>query len=220
MEPRSQQSPSAVQWLLLSTGVVAFIAVSGVVGMRLVRDLLPKSRCCAPIHEAKANLKALYTNEWAFLLEKDVFSEDMNPIGFEPELGNRYTYFAAPRGRVLKFEERKTPRSSVGGSRSAAYQIVAADPQVPKFRGTFETFVQTDCPLTPATLPDGTRAGLGVTLPDGGSSQGVFIGAAAANIDDDSTPDCWSIATVERVAADGYRIAPGEPYNELNDVEH
>lgn len=219
MEPRSAQSPGAMQWLLLSAGVVAFIGATGVVGVRLVRNLLPKPRCCAPVPEAKANLKALYTIERAYLQEKDVYSEDMNQIGFEPELGNRYTYFSASRGRVLKAEERRTPGSAGGWSRPA-YQLVAADPQARKFRGTFETFAQTACPLTLATLPDGTRAGLGVTLPAGGAGPGVFIGAAAANIDDDPTPDCWSVATVERVAADGTRILEGQPYNELNDVEH
>jgi type IV pilus assembly protein PilA len=220
MEPRSAQSPGAMQWLLLSTGVVAFIAVSGVVGIRLARNLLPKTCCGTSVSEAKANLKGLFTAQRALYQEKDVYSEDMNQIGFEPELGNRYTYFSAPRGRVLKPEERKTPRSAVGWSRPTPYQIVAADPQARKFRGTFETFAQTGCPLTPATLPDGTRAGLGITLPADGAGPGVFIGVAVANIDGDPTPDCWSVATVDRVAADGTRIYEGQPYNELNDVEH
>lgn len=220
MEPRSAQSPGAMQWVLLSAGVVAFIAASGVVGLRLVRDLLPKPHCCAHVPEAKAHLKALYTTERAYLQEKDVYSEDLNQIGFEPELRNRYTYFSAPRGRVLKAEERRTAGAAGDWSRRAAYQIVAADPQTRSFRGTFETFAQTGCPLTPAIFPDGTRAGLGVTLAAGGVGPGVFIGAAAANIDGDPTPDCWSVATVDRVAADGTRILEGQPYNELNDVEH
>ncbi|HEX5750429.1 MAG TPA: hypothetical protein VFZ09_29640 [Archangium sp.] len=204
---------------MLSLGVLAFIGVTGVVGMRLVARLLPGHHCCAPVNEAKANLKALYITERAWVQEFEAFSEDMNQMGFEPELGNRYTYFSAPRGRVLTHRERQAARSKAGWSRTMAYQIIPADPGSPRFRGTFETFAQTGCPLTLATLPDGTPAGLGVTLPADGSGPGVFIGAAAANIDDDATPDCWSIATVERVAADGTRIAPGEPYNELNDVD-
>lgn len=219
MEPRAARSPHVAQWLLLSIGALAFIGVTGVVGLRFVEPLLFGRSCCAPSHEAKMYLKDLYTYERAWVQEFDAYSEDMNQMGFEPELGNRYTYFSAPRGRVLTTAERQTPRQEMNGSRPAAYQIVAADSGNPKFRGTFETFAKTGCPLTLATLPDGTRAGLGVTLPADGSGPGVFIGAAAGNIDGDPTPDCWSIATVERVAADGTRIAPGAPYNELNDVE-
>jgi type IV pilus assembly protein PilA len=215
----SPQSPHALQWLLLSIGVVAFIAVTGVVGLRFVAPLLPGFHHHPTIHEAKGNLKALYTSQRAWYQEKDTYTEDLERLGFFPEVGNRYTYFSAVRGRVLKVEERNGS-APTGDSPRPPYQIIAADPKSPRFRGTFETFARTRCPLTLATLPDGTHAGLGVTPPSDGSGPGVFIGAAVANLDDDSTPDCWSIATVERVAADGTRIAPGEPYNELNDVEH
>ncbi|WP_375765635.1 hypothetical protein NR798_28450 [Archangium gephyra] len=218
MEPRSAQSPLASQWLLLSIGVVAFIAVTGVMGLRFIEPLLPGHHHCAT-PEAKGNLKALYTAQRAWYQEKDTYTEDLAWLGFWPEQGNRYTYFSASRGRVLKAEERYGPAPTDGSPRPS-YQIIAADPAGPAFRGSFETFARSGCPLTPATLPDGTRAGLGVTLPAGGAQPGVFIGAAAANIDADPTPDCWSIATVDRVAADGTPISAGQPYNELNDVEY
>lgn len=204
MEPRSAQVPRFSEWLLLVGGVGALVSAVGFVGMRLVRPMLAPRNCCAPVPEPKANLLALFTSERAFFQEKDFYSEDMGLVGFAPGPGNRYTYFAATHGPV-----------------SRPSHLVAADPKAPSFRGSFSSFWQTGCPLTPAVLPDGTRAGLGVTLPPGGdSSTAVFIGAAAANIDDDPTPDCWSIATVERVATDGTRIGAGEPYGELNDVVH
>lgn len=218
MKPRSAQSPHVLQWLLLSIGVVAFIAVTGVMGLRFIEPLLPGHHH-HPIPEAKANLKALYTSQRAWYYEKDTYTEDLDRLGFVPELHNRYTYFSASRGRVLKAEERRAP-APPGGSPRPSYQLIAADSKGPKFRGTFETFAQTRCPLTPATLPDGTRAGLGITLPVGGAQPGVFIGAAAANIDADPTPDCWSVSTVDRVAADGSPILAGQPYHELDDVEH
>jgi type IV pilus assembly protein PilA len=216
MESRSTQEPRPVQWMLLGLGVVAFVGVAGVM---LVRQLSPPGHTHRT-HEAKANLKALYTTERAFLQEKDSYTEDMRLMGFYPELGNRYTYFAARTGRVLPDAERRG--SAPATETPMPYQIVGADPKARRFRGTFATFPQTGCPLTLATLPDGTRAGLGITRPPGAAptDPGVFIGAAAANIDDDPTPDCWSVATVDRVAATGETIYAGQPYNELNDVEN
>jgi hypothetical protein len=212
MESGNVQEPRAVQWLLLGLGVAAFVGMSGVM---VLRRLSPPMR--PPIHEAKANLKALFTWERAWYQEKDAYSEDLGLVGFAPELHNHYTYFAAPTGRVLTAVERRgsvTPLPS--------HSIIAADPASGRFRGTFETFAQTGCPLTTVTLPDGTRAGLGVTRSPGAAptDPGVFIGAAAANIDGDPTLDCWSIATVDRVTATGETISMGQPYNELNDVDY
>lgn len=200
-----------MQWLLLGLGVVAFV---GVVGVMLLRRLEPHPH--HPVHEAKANLKALFTCERAWYQEKDAYTEDMGRMGFIPELGNRYTYFAAPRGYVL------TPADRRGSSHPPSYTSVATDPNGRKLPGPFATFAQTGCPLTPAILPDGTRAGLGVTRPPGAADTdpGVFIGAAAGDIDGDPTLDCWSIATVDRVTASGETISAGQPYNELNDVEY
>lgn len=211
METRSAQEPRAVQWLLLGLGVVAFLGAAGVV---LLRQLKPFGK--VPIPEARANLKSLYTCQMAWYQEKDAYSEDLRLVGFLPELGNRYTYFAAPSGYVL------TPADRRGSSPAPSYSIVATDPLSRKLPGPFETFAKTGCPLTPATLPDGTRAGLGVTRSPGAESSApsVFIGAAAGDIDGDSTLDCWSIATVDRVTASGETISAGQPYNELDDVKY
>src|SRR4051812_16376379 len=43
--------------------------------------------------EAKANLKAMFTSEKAFLAEKDRFSGFVGEVGFSPERNNRYAYF-------------------------------------------------------------------------------------------------------------------------------
>lgn len=216
MDPRSAQRPGPVLWMLMGLGVVAFV---GMAGLMLLQRLSPPSH--SHIHEARSNLKALFTWERAWFQEKDAYSEDLGQMGFVPELGNRYTYFSAPTGRVLTAEERRGPEPTAETPR-VPYQIIAADPKSARYRGTFETFAKTGCPLTLATLPDGTRAGLGVTRSPGSGpgDPGVFIGAAVANIDGDPTPDCWSIATVDRVTARGETIMAGDPYNELNDVEY
>jgi type IV pilus assembly protein PilA len=200
----------------LGLGVVAFVGMAAVMAV----PRLMSYHSHPPNQEAKDNLKSLYTCERAWYQEKDSYSEDMGLVGFAPEMGNRYTYFSAPTGRVLTLEERLGPESTAEMSR-LPYQLIAADPRRGTSRSPFATFEQTGCPLTPAILPGGTRAGLGVTHPPGAESTdpGVFIGAAAGDIDGDPTLDCWSIATVDRVTASGETISAGQPYNELNDVK-
>src|SRR5438045_9605106 len=43
--------------------------------------------------EAKANLKALFTAEKAFMQEKDRYSALVGEMGFSPERNNRYAYY-------------------------------------------------------------------------------------------------------------------------------
>src|SRR3954471_4350255 len=51
--------------------------------------------------EAKANLKAMFTAEKAFLAEKDRFSALIGDLGFAPERNNRYAYYTGPGASVL-----------------------------------------------------------------------------------------------------------------------
>ena len=188
--------------LVLLVGVAAFL-----VRNHIRRQHQPTSS------EVRSNLKAIFTGAKAFFSEKDAYTDDMRRLGFLPERGNRYTYFSAPQGRALGLKERQRPM--------VPFQVVPADPDARRYRGAYTAFAETGCPLTDAVLPDGSRAGLGVTPgPGGDPPQSVFIAAAAANLDDDTTVDCWSIATVDRVADDGTPISAGMPYNERNDVVH
>ncbi len=43
--------------------------------------------------EAKANLKAWFTTQRAFLQEKDRYESDIKIVGYAPERGNRYAYW-------------------------------------------------------------------------------------------------------------------------------
>jgi hypothetical protein len=203
-EPRA--SPSLLPLLLAISGLLLAL---GVVGHLYVRPMLARRRS-PPVSEVKQHLKALYLSERSWFMERDAYSEDLAQVGFMPEPGHRYSYFSAPRERALPMSERQRPR--------APFQVVPADPRALDYRGAFTSFEDTGCPLTPVTLPDGGTAGLGVTVVGASPSEAVFIGAAAANLDDDATVDCWSIATVARVAADGTRIPEGVPHNEVDDV--
>lgn len=196
---------------LILLAAAALLALLGVVGVLVIRSLSLPSR--PTTSEAKSNLRAIFTGAKAYFAEKDVYKDDMRLFGFLPERGNRYSYFSAPQGRALDPTERNNP--------TGPYHVTPADPDARNYRGGFTSFAETGCPLTSAVLPDGTLAGLGVTsAPGDDPSQASFIAAAAANIDRDDTLDCWSIATVDRVAADGSPIPAGMAYNELNDVQH
>jgi type IV pilus assembly protein PilA len=45
----------------------------------------------------------------------------------------------------------------------------------------------------------------------------AFVAVCAGNVDNDSLLDVWSISSEERVI-NGQKVAPGEPFNEQNDV--
>jgi type IV pilus assembly protein PilA len=193
--------------------VLTIIVLGGAVVLR--HYLRPKT-FISP--EAKSNLKGLFTSQKSFQQEKDRYETDARLIGFIPELGNAYTYFTAPQGRVLLAEERRSAQRGKEDPNPRPVHIISADPASKRYKRGYWDFAETGCPLTPAILPDGTRAGLGITTLASDPTYSVFIGAAVGDIDPDPTPDCWSIATVSRMAADGTRIEAGEPYNELNDV--
>jgi hypothetical protein len=48
----------------------------------------------------------------------------------------------------------------------------------------------------------------------------AVVVAAVGNIDDDPTLDCWSVATVDRVADGGMIIEAGSAFQEQDDFEH
>jgi hypothetical protein len=159
--------------------------------------------------EARANLKALCLVERRFQEERHTYEPDLAKLGFAPERGNRYVYFAAPAGGV---QRRETAELST--STPASYSIVAAD----RFRlgdvPAPTTLELTGCPVTIAFGPAGERYGVGVSA-DGG----VWMGLAAGNVDPDPILDCWSVATVDRIAHSGELVSACEPLHEQLDIE-
>ncbi len=197
-------------WLLV-LAAVSLVLIAGVAFVLIRNDIRRRHTPISAAREVKSELKALYTGAKAYFAEKDVYTEDMRQMGFRPERGNEYNYFSSPKGSALDYAERERTLKP--------YHVVPADPKARGFGRRFTAFSDTGCPLTPAVLPDGTLAGLGVTpAPGANPAEAVYIAAAAANLDKDPTLDCWSIATVTRVAADGTPIPEGVPYNEFNDL--
>jgi len=164
--------------------------------------------------EAKANLKAWFTTQRAFLQEKDRYEEDIKIIGYAPERGNRYAYYFA---QAVEFEERKG--EAIKADQTSATGITV---DTGKFKGS-------------ATNPTAAAVGLthagtgGAPLKPGisGSCPGCNIDAiAAGNIDNETGGvDTWYISTGDATGtaacgnADETMAVAGTPYMNYNDVD-
>jgi type IV pilus assembly protein PilA len=157
--------------------------------------------------EAKANLKAMFTAQKAFVAEKDRFSSLTGEIGFSPERNNRYAYFVAPGGTL---EDRTgTITASLPTDTMISYD---------KFKygaaGAFAVTLNT----LPASACSLANAGIDTAAPPN------WTGMAQGQIDNDNTMDLWSISTATRTAgaapcaSAGAPNPAGEPLVETNDV--
>ncbi|HEY4886938.1 MAG TPA: prepilin-type N-terminal cleavage/methylation domain-containing protein [Myxococcales bacterium] len=126
--------------------------------------------------EAKTNLKALFTAEKAFKLEKDRYSSLVGEIGFSPERNNRYAYYL---DSTPTLEDRSgptvTPATTINGISVDTFKYADADPDP----GTWPT----TCSQTPAVIADPPS----------------FLAAAAGNLDADDTIDHWTISDQSRI---------------------
>jgi len=148
--------------------------------------------------ECRANLKAWYTAERVYRQDHGTFSPLIHSIGFEPERGNRYAYFASHTGSI----EARSARAAASA--------------------------QTDTGVSVDTVKHGTGSevlreqvlGLrraGCIADDESSGCPDIIAVCAGNIDDDPALDVWSVSTRVRLAPDGTAIWPGVPFNEVSD---
>jgi type IV pilus assembly protein PilA len=151
--------------------------------------------------EAKANLKALYTAEKAYLQEKDTYSPYVHDIGFEPERNNRYSYYLQGRDGLLQ------DRSGTMAVSNDFDTGIAVD--LFKYPDALATMNQAPflCGIEPHVIT-------GVA--------GEFVGGAMGNVDNDPTPDQWTISSNSHTNpgtcdADA-NVASGEPQNDQNDV--
>src|SRR5258707_14566188 len=73
------------------------VAIIGILAAIAIPNFI-KFQARSKQSEAKANLKAMFTAEKAYLQEKDKFSTLVREVGFAPERNNRYAYFANGTG--------------------------------------------------------------------------------------------------------------------------
>ena len=142
--------------------------------------------------EAKANLKALYTLELAYLQEKDVFTDKVARVGFEPERGNRYQYNLAAWS-----QDHLEDRSGT--------QVVSHFDDNGIARDTFKFFMPPAIGAVTARLPQVTA----------GPVDAHFIAGAVGWVDEGPTPDAWTISSRTQSAREGgVAILKGVPHND------
>jgi type IV pilus assembly protein PilA len=185
------------------------VAIIGILAAIAIPNFI-KFQARAKQSEAKANLKAMFTAEKAYIQEKDAYNSLINIVGFSPERNNRYAYFLNSSGTLE--------------DRSAATKVSAATDtgvgvDTYRYTGATQAYAATTCtptstgPLVP-----------GITGTQPGPFE--FAGQAQGNVDTDSTIDVWSISTASRTypttvditCSVGANNPSGEPANDVNDV--
>ncbi len=167
--------------------------------------------------EAKANLKAWFTSQRAFLQEKDKYVEDIKILGFSPERGNRYAYY-------FSTEDKCETRGAAGLGTETSYKCIEVD--LGKFAGSTANPGMDAAPTVAyvAAGGDSPSGPVGIS----GACPGCNIsGLAAGNIDNESTGiDTWFISTKDVSSfgakcgnSDETAAVAGSPTLSYNDVD-
>jgi type II secretory pathway pseudopilin PulG len=152
--------------------------------------------------ECKTNLKVWYAAQQASRPEEG-FSPLVGKVGFLPERGNRYAYFAGrgpleDRGRMDLLS-----RNDAVGFGVDTYKRQDARPitleQLPRRLADSLGLIGSQCPRGPRCA---------VTL------------ACAGDIDGDEGLDVWSISSVTQTGPDGEQYSPGEPIHQVDDLKN
>ena len=90
------------------------VAIIGILAAIAIPNFI-KFQARSKQSEAKANLKAAFTAEKAYVQEKDKYETQINIVGFSPERNNRYAYYL---DSTVALEDRKTTLSRTAGAGS------------------------------------------------------------------------------------------------------
>jgi type IV pilus assembly protein PilA len=181
------------------------VAIIGILAAIAIPNFI-KMQARSKQSEVKANLKELYVTEKAYLQAHDRYSTLFTDVGFAPERNNRYAYFLNAASTPVEDRSGSIISTAANATTITVDSFRYPDPNMT----AANTYANTGC---------GTAAGVFGTGPY------TFVAVAAANIDQDATLDQWSISTETRQltaspTCEGGNVAPGEPFNDLNDVNH
>src|SRR5260370_17279830 len=91
------------------------VAIIGILAAIAIPNFI-KFQARSKQSEAKANLKASFTAEKAYMQEKDNYNTMINIVGFSPERNNRYAYFLSSTGAL---QDRTTSLLPPGATETA-----------------------------------------------------------------------------------------------------
>jgi type IV pilus assembly protein PilA len=169
--------------------------------------------------EAKANLKAWFTTQRAYLQEKDRYSVNILAIGYAPERGNRYYYeFSAGSTNCQT-------RNSAGATNPANVDVTCITVDQGKHTTAASTYAPKKDTFTYSGAGfDPGNPGISATACPGCNVSGY----AAGQIDNDPTGiDTWFIATKDGSVgaapcgsdANEINAVAGTPFSTYNDVD-
>ncbi|MDC0707057.1 fimbrial protein [Stigmatella sp. ncwal1] len=146
--------------------------------------------------ECKVHLKSFYTAQILHSESAEGYEPVLSKIGFSPERGNRYAYFAGAGPLEM--------RSSADPTGTEQAQAIGVD-----------TFQLTDqAPITFEMLPPEVAQQVGLT---GECPDCDITMVCAGNLDRDSTLDIWSVSLKDRTLTDGTHIAAGQRFQHVDD---
>jgi type IV pilus assembly protein PilA len=216
------------------------VAIIGLLAALAIPNFI-KFQAKARQSEAKSNLKAVFTAQKAYYGDKQTYYDVFSVIGFEPEMNNRYAYFADAVADT--FGEVRQAAGVTHTAKPSA--ICAAGPTGDKAISADEAKWTNDAdpgyaaPAVNNTI-NNTGSSVGAIAVIGALPAGTccpqgaceFASGAVGNIDSDITYDEWFISSQGGVAggatvvcqkggnANGTtgNFAEGEPVNVCNDV--
>src|SRR3954471_18085709 len=89
------------------------VAIIGILAAIAIPNFI-KFQARSKQSEAKANLKAAFTAEKAYVQEKDKYETLINIVGFSPERNNRYAYFLGSGGTLEDRKNSVVPTTAAG----------------------------------------------------------------------------------------------------------
>lgn len=159
--------------------------------------------------EVQENLYQYMRLQARLYVSSERYTTNLRELDFSPERGNRYTYVADPQGSVQeRAQELVAPQTE--------YTVVA--PDVYRYPGieSVKSPEEAGCPLT-GQAPFGRPLRVGVGRH--GNGHMYFVAYAMANLDEDEQWDCWSMASFDRLGADGRVVPYNKPYHEQSDYD-
>ncbi|NNC21656.1 fimbrial protein [Corallococcus exiguus] len=193
-----EESRSRRKWVFIVLGVMACSCL-GVVVVNTVRNFVRFGQR-ARAAECKSNLKAWYALQRRHFQDTKTYEPVFAKVGFAPERGNRYAYFAGRGPMEVRDQERsEAPEGAVS---------IGAD----TYRFTYLR------PIDVEALHPSLRARLGVS---GTCPTCEITLACVGNTDDDATLDVWVLSTgpLDLQDADGDPVEPGVPVQLVDDTK-
>ena len=171
------------------------------------------SHSISHVSEAKANLKGLLTAQRAYYAEKDTFSSSVFAIGFQPERGNRYSYFNGGTHLVDRSTDAEAIDDTHTGYRVDTFKHPKLKPLMPTLRN-----------MSRITPSPGQKAC--VAVPVGcvaTGTEGSFLAVAVGQSELYPDLDNWLISSMPlEVSASPdselQKSAPGTPTNNVNGI--